>query len=92
VLASWPPIRSRKSNLACTLGENEIYARMKSTGMDMAELGARRDRLQGADRQGQDSSEKLALAHKLATRRLAHGVQPELDACFAALALEPALA
>ena len=39
-----------------------------------------------------DSTEKLALAHKLATRRLAHDVQPELDACFAALALESALA
>jgi hypothetical protein len=39
-----------------------------------------------------DTAEKLALAQKLATRRLASGVVPELDACFAALALEPALA
>jgi len=29
----------------------------------------------------------LALAQKLATRRLARGVLPELDACFAALGL-----
>lgn len=29
-----------------------------------------------------------ALAQKLATRRLANGVLPELDACFAALHLE----
>ena len=34
-----------------------------------------------------DTAEKLALAQKLATRRLASGVVPELDACFAALGL-----
>jgi hypothetical protein len=39
-----------------------------------------------------DSRNKLALAQKLATRRLASGVVPELDASFAALELEPALA
>jgi hypothetical protein len=33
-------------------------------------------------------SEKLALAQKLATQRLARGVVPELDACFAALDLQ----
>ena len=37
-----------------------------------------------------DATEKLALAQKLATRRLAVGVVPELDACFAALCLGPA--
>ena len=35
-----------------------------------------------------DTAERLALAQKLATRRLASGVVPELDACFAALGLE----
>ena len=35
-----------------------------------------------------DIAEKLALAQALATRRLACGVVPELDACFAALELE----
>lgn len=34
-----------------------------------------------------NTAEKLALAQKLATRRLAVGVLPELDACFAALGL-----
>ena len=33
------------------------------------------------------TAERLALAQKLATRRLASGVVPELDACFEALAL-----
>ena len=37
-------------------------------------------------------ADKLALAQALATRRLACGVVPELDACFAALELEPVLA
>ena len=37
--------------------------------------------------QSQGTPEKLALAQKLASRRLACGVVPELDACFAALAL-----
>jgi hypothetical protein len=35
-------------------------------------------------------STKLTLAQKLANRRLALGVVPELDACFAALALDTA--
>jgi hypothetical protein len=34
-----------------------------------------------------DSKEKLELAQKLAAHRLAIGVLPELDACFAALGL-----
>ena len=42
----------------------------------------------GAVRKAADTTEKLALAQKLATRRLANGVLPELDACFAALHLE----
>ena len=35
-----------------------------------------------------DIAEKLELAQALATRRLACGVVPELDECFAALELE----
>ena len=37
--------------------------------------------------QARDTAEKSALAAKLATRRLASGVVPELDECFAALDL-----
>ena len=36
------------------------------------------------------TADKVALAQKLANRRLASGVVPELDACFAALELEDA--
>lgn len=35
-----------------------------------------------------DQTEKLALADKLAFKRLATGVLPELDACFEALQLQ----
>ena len=81
-----------KADPACWLGENEIYGRLKTTGMDIGELVRDTTDYKALIAKAGDSAEKLALAHKLATRRLAHGVQPELDACFAALALESALA
>lgn len=37
--------------------------------------------------QAKGTTEKVAWAQKLATRRLASGVVPELDACFATLEL-----
>ena len=81
-----------KADPACWLGENEIYGRLKTTGMDIGELVRDTTDYKALIAKAGDSAEKLAVAHKLATRRLAHGVQPELDACFAALALESALA
>jgi hypothetical protein len=39
--------------------------------------------------QAKGTTEKVAMAQKLATRRLASGVVPELDACFAALEFKP---
>jgi hypothetical protein len=39
--------------------------------------------------QAKGTADKIALAQKLATRRLASGVVPELDACYAALGLKP---
>lgn len=81
-----------KADLACRLGENEIYARLKNTGMGISEWVRDKTDYKALIAKAEDSAGKLALAHKLATRRLAHGVLPELDACFAALALESALA
>ena len=46
-------------------------------------------RLASGVAQAKGTNEKLALAQKLATRRLASGVVPELDACFAALEFKP---
>jgi hypothetical protein len=79
-------------DLACRLGENEIYERLNFTGMDIAALVRDETDYKALIAKAGDSAEKILLAHKLATRRLAHGVLPELDACFAALALEPVLA
>lgn len=76
-------------NLDCCLGTNEIYARLRGIGSDLATLVSDETDYKTLIVKARDTDEKLALAHKLATRRLAHGVLPELDACFAALALEP---
>lgn len=79
------PIAS--ANLSCWLGINEVYARIRGTGADLAEI-ARDDTdykrlIAGAT----DRSKKMALGQKLATRRLARGVVRQLDACFTALDL-----
>ena len=81
-----------QANTACRLGMNEIYARVKGRGADLAVLASDETDYKSLIARAKDTAEKLALAQRLATRRLASGVVPELDACFAALALEPALA
>ena len=81
-----------QANPACCLGMNEIYGRINGQGADLAALARDETDYKGLIAKARDTPEKLALAQKLATRRLASGVVPELDACFAALELEPALA
>lgn len=71
----------------CCLGSNEIYARIRGTGLDLATLGRDDTDYKALIVKAQNTADKLALAQKLATRRLATGVVPELDACFAALDL-----
>lgn len=75
----------------CRLSTNDIYGRLKAmqSGPAMAlALLARDDTDYKAQiTQANSMVEKLALAQALATRRLARGVVPELDACFAALEL-----
>ena len=75
------------ANPACCLSSNEIYARIRGTGSDLAALVRDDTDYKGLIVKAQGTAEKLALAQKLATRRLASGVVPELDACFAALGL-----
>lgn len=72
---------------ACRLGANEIYARVKAAGVDMAALASDDADYKALIGKAGSTAEKLALAQRLATRRLASGVVPELDACFAALRL-----
>lgn len=76
-----------EANTDCRLGVNEIYERVKGTGADLAALARDETDYKALIVQAQGTPAKLALAQKLATRRLASGVLPELDACFAALGL-----
>ena len=76
-----------QANPACRLGLNEVYGRVKGNGADLATLARDDTNYKALIVKAQDTTEKLALAQKLATRRLASGVVPELDACFAALGL-----
>ena len=71
----------------CKLGTNEIYERVKGSGVDMAELVRDETDYKAQIANASGVVEKIALAQKLATRRLATGVVPELDACVAALEL-----
>jgi len=81
-----------RADLACRLGSNEIYGRMKGLNIDLAGLVADDTDYKALIAEAKTTEEKLALAQKLATRRLASGVVPELDACFAALRLGGAAA
>jgi hypothetical protein len=75
----------------CRLGTNEIYARIRGSGADIATLAGDPTDYKGLIAQAGSTEDKLALAQKLATRRLASGVLPELDACFEALVLTRAV-
>lgn len=75
-------------SLDCRLGTNEIYGRVKGSGADLSALAADPSDYKALIAAACDSTERLALAQRLATRRLARGVVPELDACFAALGLD----
>lgn len=76
-------------SLDCRLGINEIYGRINvaGSGADLSALAADPSDYKSLIAAATDSTERLALAQRLATRRLACGVVPELDACFAALRL-----
>jgi hypothetical protein len=78
-----------QANLSCLLGANEIYGRIKDTKTDLTTLANDPTDYKALIVQAKGTTEKVALAQKLATRRLASGVVPELDACFAALELRP---
>jgi hypothetical protein len=79
--------RLTQANTSCRLGANEIYGRIKGTGVDIAELADDETNYKALIAQATGTADKLALAQRLATRRLAIGVVPELDGCFAALEL-----
>ena len=73
--------------LAAFISFNEVYALVRGAGQSLAELAADRTDYKAEIAKAGTQPDKLALAHRLATQRLARGVIPELDACFAALDL-----
>jgi hypothetical protein len=75
----------------CRIGVNEIFERVKGTGMDLAALARDETDYRALIVRAMDTNEKLKWAKRLADRRLARGVVPELDACFEALELDAVL-
>ncbi len=75
------------ANPACKLGMNELYERIQFEDADIASLAKDPTDYKRLIAHARDPQSKLALADKLANRRLALGVIPELDRCFATLAL-----
>ena len=73
--------------VAAFISFNEVYALVRGTGQSLAELAADRTDYKAEIAKASTQADKLALAQRLATQRLARGVIPELDACFAALDL-----
>ena len=70
------------------LTENEIYQRVKQDGRSISDLANDPTDYKALIAKAKTQDEKLALADKLAIKRLATGVLPELDACFEALDLK----
>jgi hypothetical protein len=82
-------------NTACRMRANEIYARIRGLSgdqADLARLASDDTDYKGLIRHSSDIAQKLSLAEKLATHRLASWVVPEHDACFEALGLVEAQA
>jgi hypothetical protein len=73
---------------ACRIGTNEIYGRIRRSGVELSALLDDETDYKALIAAADGQAEKIALAQRLATRRLAAGVVPELDACFAALHLD----
>lgn len=67
------------------MSTNEVYQRAKAAGATIAELAADTTDFKALIAAASDSDEKVALASRLGTQRLARGVTAELDRCFAAV-------
>lgn len=80
------------ADMACRLGANEIYERIKGSDSDLQALARDETDYKALIAGAESTVAKLALAQRLAVRRLATGVVPELDACFAALGLASSFA
>ncbi len=75
-------------NAAAVISFNEVYSLVRGTGESLADLAADGTDYKALIARTVDPSERLAFARRLATQRLARGVIPQLDSCFAALELQ----
>lgn len=73
--------------IGAALRFNEVYARVRGSDQSLIELAADNTDYKAKIVKAASMAEKLPLVQRLATQRLAQGVIPELDACFAALEL-----
>jgi hypothetical protein len=73
--------------MGAALRFNEVYARVRGSDQSLIELAADNTDYKAKIVKAASMAEKLPLVQRLATQRLAQGVIPELDACFAALEL-----
>lgn len=87
VLAFVAEHRAAKLDPACRLGINEVYSRIRASGESLASLANDPSDYKAMIATAANQAEKIALARRLATRRLATGVLSELDACYEALSL-----
>lgn len=78
-----------RTSLDCWLSVNEIFGLVNGTVIELAALASDTTNYKGLIAATSDRDERVALARRLATFRLACGVVPALDTCFAALALVP---
>lgn len=69
--------------------ENELFAELQPGTETVADLVADETDLRSAIRAASDAKAKQALARRLASRRLAAGVQAELDRVFASITRAP---
>jgi hypothetical protein len=76
-----------QANTSCRLGANEVYERVKGSEATLADLASDDADYKAMIAGASNAADKVAWAQKLATKRLACGVVPELEACFAALEL-----
>jgi len=81
-----------KPNTAAVLSYNEVYSLVRGTGRSLADLAADSTDYKALIAKAESQPDKIALERRLAIQRLARGVVPELDACFAALDLQGLLA
>ena len=72
---------------AAHLQFNEVYARVQASRRSLLELATDSTDYKAAIVKAGSTAERSALVQNLATQRLARGVIPQLDACFAALDL-----